>query len=435
MLYLPVLFFVLLGLAEFGRRQLGTVGESMVLLVLAAFVSTMAFSASYSPYGADMAAPTAFEALTMTCLAAAILALWQRQRGLLFGFVVVGYLARPTALLLVTLLAIAAVVTLAADVRRRVLRDTFLALLSCVGIFMLYEQWLIPNLTDGSAGYLSTSIIDRFNYIRFADLRRFEWVMIPGGGLPFLSLFAFRRQDPFTRMLALVVVMYFLFFLPPAFVALHHFVPVMVLPAVVYLRSFDTAGAMRLGAVGCAIGFALTLPVQTNADREQRALGRRMVFDLGSYGGAPGPHRQAIKAREVIFELFPANWDVPDADVERIGLAHSLLHYSMQYGTPLDEADYVIRPADIEAPSGFTEVGRRDGAVAYARDLGVLADDRRSAPGRGFGNPRFVVPRETLFYFIGVPGEACDLNLRAFVGRRRENLRHILARLTGRKSP
>jgi hypothetical protein len=413
-LYLPVVAFLLIGLAEHGRdRELDRTGEAMILLVLTGLVAVMAFSATYDAYSADVSAPTAFETLTLACLAGALLALWEGRRVTFFAFVILGYFARPTALMLVLLLGVVTVALYRGEERKRMLLDIGMGLSLCVVSALVYEKVYLQWASGGSMSYGSESVLFRYRYLRFFDLRRLLWVMIPGGFLGFLALFAFRRHDRFSRQLSAVVLLYFLAFFVPAFVALHHFVPVMVLPVVVLLRTAGEApGWLRhLALTGCVVGVLLSLPRSLHVDRSSRAIGARMAFGVGDYLGTPNEHRAALDARTAIFELFPATWDVDDRSRVLVGAPLPFLYYSARSGVSLDDADYAILPEAAAAPDGFSEAGRADGAVAYFRSRRVWEADLADTPPVEFGNPLFVLPRETLFWFMGVPAGAYDLHM------------------------
>lgn len=415
-LYLPLAAVVIMSLAEVGRRRLGPLEGGIVLAALAAYVAIMGFSATYDRYAADFSAPTAFETLTLLCLSAGLLALWERRTPTFLAFVALGYLARPTALMLVLLLGVSTLVVMGGDDRRRMLRDVAFALGVCVAAIVLYEKIYLDWASGGAMSYEADSVLHRYRYLRLFDARRFLWVMIPGGFLPFLSLFAWRRQDPLSRQLSVVLVLYFLSFFFPAFVALHHFVPVMVLPVVVLLRLAPDAaprGFTRVAFGSAVVGLALSLPWHYHVDRSSRELGSRFAFEVGQYGyeTSPAEHRAALDSRGAVFQLFPATWDVPDASVRRVGAALPFLHYSWRSGSALQHADYAIVPESEQAPGGFLEVGRARGAVAYARDPDQWEADLAAPPPVEFGNPIFVLPPETLFSFVGAPAGAYDVDL------------------------
>lgn len=412
-LYLPVAAFVLLGLAEHGRdRAVGRVGEATVLLVLAAFVSVMAFSATYDAYAADVSAPTAFETLTLVCLSGALLGLWQGHRAVFLSFVVLGYFARPTALMLVLLLGAVTPLVFRGAERRRVLLDLGLALGVCMLSVALYEKLYLQWASGGTMSYGSESVLFRYRYLTFLDPRRLLWVMIPAGFVAFLALFAFRPQDRFSRQLSGTLLLYFVAFSIPAFVALHHFVPVMVLPVVVLLRLVDDARPWlgRAALVGSIAGLLLALPHSTHVDHSSREIGARMAFEVGDYGGDPTAHRVALDARAAVFELFPATWDV-DASRIRVGASLPFLYYSDRAGVTLADADYAILPSGAPAPDDFELAGSADDADAYYRSRAAWERDLGDTPPTEFGNPLFVLRPETLFWFVGAPEGAYDLDM------------------------
>ena len=411
--YLPVLLSVLFALVEFGGRRLRRRDQFTILSVVSAFLAVMAYSATYDAYAADLSAPTAFETLTVTCLAGALLGLWERDRSMFFGFVALGYFARPTALLWIVFLGISCLITLDGDDRRRAVRDLATALGLCVAIAVLYERFFLGWASEGGAANVSGSVFSRYRYLSFLDVRRFLWVMIPGGFLPFAGLVAFRHMDRWSRQLSIVLLLYFINFFFPSFVALHHFAPVMVLPVVVLLR-MDTAGSAWMRRVApwtCAVGFFLAVPHHFHVDQSSRAIGYRTSYEVGEYLGAPLDHKEALTAREAMFELFPATWDVPDPSTERVGAGLPFLYYSARNQVRRTDANYLVLPKDSPAPRGFAFVGERRNAAAFVRDQGEWERDRSTPPPVEFGNPLFVLSPQTLFFFVGAPAGHYDLDL------------------------
>lgn len=414
-LYLPVVAMAFVALAQHGRREwLRWTDDAMILLVLAAYVAAMGYSASYDAYGADLAAPTAFETLTLLCLSGIVVALWQGRMGLMMGFVALGIFARPTALMLVLLLGVATLGFYRGQERARMLRQLAIAFGACVLIIILYEKVYLGMLVGAPPSTGSGSVLERYRFLRFTDLRRLLWVVIPTGILGFLSLFAFNKQDRFARQLSIALLLYFLAFFVPAFVALHHFVPVMALPIVVLIRMLHGAPSRLRGValVGCVAGLGLSVPHSLPVDRSTRAIGSRMAFEVGAYGDSPAGDSMALVGRYAVFDLFPPTWDVEPANVH-VGASMPFLYYSHRAGVEPSQADYLLLPEGVAGPAPFTSVGGRRGSVAWVRDSTVWEADLASPGITTFGNPIFRIGQETLFDFKGVPAGAYDFSMRS----------------------
>jgi hypothetical protein len=107
LLYLPVLFCLLIQVIEWRSPCiLGCAEEAALCLALAIYTVTMSYNASYDPYFADIAAPAAFETLTVICILATIYFLWNGRSGWFFFFALMSYLCRSTGLLMLGLLGV-----------------------------------------------------------------------------------------------------------------------------------------------------------------------------------------------------------------------------------------------------------------------------------------------------------------------------------------
>jgi len=282
-LYLPVLFAGLVALIEWrSPRRLRPVEEAVLVLGLAVYVVTMGYSASYDSYFADIAAPTTFDTLTVLCMVGAAYFLWTGQRAWFLLFAVLGYLARPTGLLFLALLGLGVAVSTRENLRSRLVQ-VGAAIGLCLVLFVAYEKVYVPWASAGAGvGYPTGSILARLQYLRLDDASRLVYAIVPAGILPALSLFGFRWHDPVGRSLAVVSVVYFLFFYVQAFIALHHFVPVMILPLVVFwrlvLRRQVSWWPVGTAAVSAALALWASLPHHFAVDRTMREIGRTTLY-------------------------------------------------------------------------------------------------------------------------------------------------------------
>jgi hypothetical protein len=420
-LYLPVLFAVLTDLVEWqSPRRLGALAEGTIVLALAAYVVTMVYSASYSAYSADASAPAAFETLTVVCIAATILCAWEGRTGWMLAFALMGYFARPTGMLVLGLLALGTVALAPGERRIQRLR-LGAAIAACLAAFVLYERIYMPHAAHGLAsGYATGSILDRLRFLTFTQARRALYLAVPGGVLPALAMLAWRRQDPFARQLTVFCALYFLFFYPQAFLALHHFVPVMILPIVVYWRlalSGDARWPVPAAAVAAAASLVLSLPRSFAVDRTMRAIGRATDYRLGDYLGDWAASRAALRNRRALRLLFRPEWEVADPSRELVSAPIGIVYYATRFPkTAADTVNYVAQPADAPPPAGFTLVGADGTTEAYVRDLDRWRRDRYSPPRTDYRARVYDIPRATLHRFIGIPAGAYQVDLRALPG-------------------
>lgn len=414
LLYLPVLFAVIIGLIEHrSPRRLGAPAEATIVLALAVYVVTMVFSASYTPYSADAAAPAAFETLTVLCVAATILFAWEGRSGWMLAFAVLAYFARPTGLQMLGLLAVGTVALAPADRRAQLIR-LGAAIAACLTAGLLYERLFLAPALPGIAIDTSGSILERIRYLNFIDVRRVLFLVIPAGILPALALLAWRRQDPLARQLTLCCVFYFLFFYAQAFIALHHFVPVMILPVVVYWRIALTGDArwpVGAAALAGALSLVLSLPRSFALDRSTRAIGRATDVRVGNLNGDWAAYTEALHARVGVRSLFRPEWEVADASRERVGDAMGVLYYASQARRAADTVNYVIQSEGAAPPAGFSPVATQPGLAIFVRDTARWRRDRETPPRTDYRAAAYDLPRSTLYRFIGIPARAYQVDL------------------------
>ena len=422
LLYLPVLFMAVLALIEWRSQRRLTLGEeSAVALALAIFVVTMGYSASYDPYSADLATPAAHDTLLLISLTGAVLFLWSSRPAWFLLFALMGYFVRPTGLLSILFLGMTGAIFLPRSELARVLAMTGLAALACLVAGFLYESYLHAAASGRPIAYAGGSLLERVRFLQFGDLRRAFFVAIPAGLIPSLALFYVRRQDPYARMLTAFTVLYFFFFYLQAFVALHHFAPAMILPIVVLWRIVLQGPSRRwlkpAVYAAAAVCLVLSLPRSFEVLRAYRVIGSSISFAIGSYEGDYSSYRSAIEARTLIFDLFPAEWDVRDPAIEFVGAPTSMMRYS--FVRDGGDVNYVVQPPAEKIPAGFTRVAGDERGSVSVRDTARWRRERFSPPRTDYRSPVYDIPRETLFEFVGRPARNYDVNLRRlpFLGR------------------
>ncbi|MBV7327901.1 hypothetical protein KFU94_06505 [Chloroflexi bacterium TSY] len=204
LLYLPVLFCLTLQMIEWkSPRKLGFAEEAVLFLAFSIVLVTLGYNASYDPYFADLAAPTAFEIFTALTIAATIYFLWSGQIGWFLFFALVSYLGRPTGLLALGFLA-CIIFVFFAERRRKLLTYIATAIGICLLVTILYDRIYIPSLI-GTAdfGYPFGSVLRRIRFLTFDDWSRIGFVLLPVGILPLGAIFAWRWQDSLAWLVSL----------------------------------------------------------------------------------------------------------------------------------------------------------------------------------------------------------------------------------------
>ncbi len=416
LLYLPLLLAVLIELIEErSPRRLRSFEEFALALAVASFATTLAMNSSYDPYMADIAAPAAVELLTVVSISAFLLFLWRRETIWFVGFVVLAYFTRPSAPLVLLLLT-AVTLALRPGEWRGLVGRVGLALGACILVNIAYEIVYVPWASGGmEAGYRGGSILRRLQFLEFGDVQRLLFVIVPSGFLPAAALFAIRRQDHWARTLTLLCLAYFAFFYVQAFIALHHFAPVMILPAVVLwriaLRSQKPRFIAPAAAAGALAGLLLALPSEPGIYRSVRTIGARMTYRIGDYFSTYPRFRGASDGRRILVHLFRGPHEIPDPATELSLSNLTLVYYAARFGPDPAKADYVAQPMEAAPPPGFFHVATADGRSVFVRDSTIWHRDRHTAPKVDFGSPLYRLPQNTLFNYRGIRAQHYDFNL------------------------
>ena len=426
-LYLPLLLAAVLALAELGAaRRLCRLEEGVLVVALAAFLVTMAYSDTYHLYSADLASPANIDILATALMVATLGFLFGGETGWFLLTALFTYFTRPTALPLLGF-AFIAVALGVREGRHGLLLRIAAALALCLVAGLVFDK-VLPRLMGVAFAQDAASLGGRIRFLRFDDVRRVLFVVIPCGILPALALGAWKRQDAIARVVTLVAAQYFLFFYVLAFVALHHFAPVMVLPLVVYWRVVlaQSRRGWLTGAAyaAAAVALWLSLPRTFAVDRSIRAIGRQTVWRVGDYDGAYQDYRAAFRHKNLLDTLFlPFNLN-PDPSRNRLGTPWAQIHYSRRPAVPDSLTNYLGQPRTDPAPAGFTQVAGDSAVAVYVRDQARWLRDRSSPPTTVFRSPLYDIPRETLFSFWGRRAGGQYLDVKA-----------VLFRLMGRPAP
>lgn len=419
LLEIPLLFIGLLGLAEIGLpRRAGILEEIGLVLGLLAYVLAMGYSASYHPYSADLAAPGASDTLPVLCLVGLVYFLWRGELVPLLFYAVAGYFARPTGLVFVVLVGGSAFFAYRKDRERRndFARRAMAALGVCLVAMAAYRYVLLPASGQSASPGGTFAQLTRFAFVTIDDVDRLGYWLIPSGILPGFVLALPRWHDRLGRALAVVVAAYFVLVYLPAFVALHHFAPLMVLPLAIFWRGVARRrGAWWLrvvGIVGLAGSIWLSLPRSFHVDRSLRSVGEATIWRIGgSWSAGDEAYRRAAAHREIVHLFFPPDYLVADPYAERGVTPGAVVFYATRPGGPPPDArNYFVVRESVSPPGGYTAVGSDAGGVAYVRDMERWNRDRRPPLAADFRSTFLRVPRETMFRHLGVPARNYSLS-------------------------
>lgn len=391
-------------LAECGVDAGNKLRRSARMLIWGAlliYTIVLAYSATYSPYSADLAMPAPQDTLFVALFAACAVAFAMDETAWMFVFGLLSYIALPSGLVLLAMLGAAALVVWRPVPRHRVI------VLGAVIIVCVLLGALTPHVLH-QAGfpqpgneYSDNSLIGRLTLVQFTDWRRILYIVVPCGIAPAAAIFMLKRQDSLARTIALVTVGYFLFTYLQAYAKLHYYVPSMLLPVALYWRMAPTEGAggrnWDIAAfAGLCGAMILALP--------RRAAPLTRFRDIASsiQVRVPGYERSAnaeFRASDAIELIFPQDWD---RNVPLImGGSPLMWNYYLQHdtGAPTASANYVVQSDSDAVPAGFHVIGHRNGFVALARSDSLLAIDRARRLPVDPGSPLFRMAPGILFNY------------------------------------
>jgi len=419
LLGLPVVLAGLVALGEWcSPRTLRALELTAVAAALGGLLRVMTYSAGYNPYVCEIASPGAYEMTLMAAICGGLLCLVDERRWGLVAACLVAHLARPSGLLVFGLAALACAVVGGAERGPR-LRRLLPALAACLAVSWLHETFYAPAVIgDAALSYDAGSAVDRLRYLTFSDPGRLAFLVVPCGVLPALALLAWRRQDELARILTLVCADYLALLAVVAFVSLHHFTPVMVLPVVVLWRLVlagrtpPSAVTTPAALVGCALAAVLAWPPHTEVHRSLRELGARIADARPD----PGEGLPAVVERAVAIEaLLPTEGPAVDPARTFVASPACLAHYA-SLGPPTAATRFLFQPASRADPLGWRRALERDGAALLVR----AAEGRRPRaprpPRTDFAAPLLALPRDVLHRHRGVPNGRYDLDLFAWLG-------------------
>jgi hypothetical protein len=399
LLFLGVLQAATVAFAERRRGRLDGTVHALIAMGLVSYALVMCYSATYDPYGADVALPATQDTLLIALFLIAVVAQLQGESFLEAGATFGMLLCSPNGLPL-------AVVWLAARafVARQppwpALGRSLAILVACMVL-----SSLVPTIV-GALGlplpgqqHSATNLLRRFGHIEPLDLRRFLFLFVPCGIYPIAALLDLRRSASDSQAMLLTSFGIFAIYYPLATLSLHYFAPAMVLP----LAAFWSGGhrgdwrsrpGVRLVLVGLALlAVGLNLPTGTALYDATRELGERI--DVSGASGLDANEPRAHRASLALRLLFPGSAfiGVPD---ERLGLSAPTMRYYAERA-PSGEKHYALVDPGGSAPEGFTEIGRHPDATVYIASRERWERDQRMRPARSLGRGIYIFSRDHLF--------------------------------------
>ena len=394
------LYAGLLGIIQYGREQAVGLAERWLLWVgLFVFSVVMAFSSTYEPYVADIALPAMADILEMALLCGFILMFLQGKLGWMALLLVLAYGGYPHCVPVAGLWLLASA-ALIRPLPVRALVVTALVLVGLVGFDAVAPAlFQALHLTPPGVEHGNASLVERILHPQWRQLRRIGWVVVPAGILPALAIGAWRWQDRVARCLTVVTVGEFLFFYFQWRVALHYFIPAMVLPLAVFWR-MDILFTTRLRnlalgatAAGGLLALVLSWPSSLKPMTTTRLVGSSIEDRIGGYDRSDA---KALARTELLHRLFPRMYEqrVPDRAYGGSPLAW---YFYANRPRGAQKVNYVMQTATDVAPAGASLVASEDGVSLYVLDQKVWAEHLALRPPLSAANPVYLVPKFTLF--------------------------------------
>lgn len=378
--------------------------EAGLALSIVAYLLAMAFSASYSPYSADLALPATQDTLLMIVFLAALVAAAERETVWLVACAFLTYVSLPSGLLLLAFWLGARFLVERPIPWRELVRGGGSLVAAVVLAAVVGRVAVALGSAPPGGEYGIVGILKYFAFVQFTDWTRLSYAAIPAGLFPVGVLVFFRRQDALARTLAVVTAAYFGFFYFQAHISLHHFVPAMVLPMAVAWRMVHTPSGVSLGRAWAPLGFVAVLLAfpwgRTAIHRDGREVGSAVLVRIEGYASTEAA---PMRASTTLDRLFPYDW-VATVPATYGGSPLVWNHYARHGGDPEANTNYIVQSRDMPLPAGFMVAGADStGAVVLVRDEGTLARDRARRPATPAGSRVLDVPRGVLFHGVPLP--------------------------------
>lgn len=371
-------------------------GRSMIAMIwvgLVPYLLAMAFSATYSPYHADLALPAVQDTLLIASLLGFIHAMVRRERGWAIAFGAMLYTGLPNGTLLIGAWLVAELLV----VRPRPWRVAgglvlLLMLLGLAGAMAPLLLRLGGAPVPGTEYGAGRALHDVLTLAPF-DAQRIGYLLIGAGIFPALLLGWWHRQDDVARRVTLVTIGYFGFFFLQARIALHHFAPAMILPLIVAVRLQPADRTIRRGhlaawAVAAAIAIVLSAPREFRVVTASRQVGATITQQVGSYAASDPA---VFAAAEWLRDVFPPEWDRSVPAGRYGGSPLAWLRYA-RTGAISDSTVYLL-----ERDSTATAGGLRTGSRLVILDSARMRRQQALHPPADAVAAVYAVPRDVLF--------------------------------------
>jgi hypothetical protein len=400
-LYLGLLHAVIVTTAMSGLKQrLGLAGHFLISLGIISFGLVMSYSATYDPYSADIALPATQDTLLLVCFLGVIAGFLREKPWWVFVFAVLTLLTSPNGALLLGGWFIGVIIAY----RKRPWRMIWLYIICLIAGVGLTS--LLPHVLEGlglpvpGKEHNPGALLSKFDYLLIDDFRRFAFLLIPCGIYPVIAILNWRNADDASRALIVVTLAVFFMYYLIAFVSLHYFVAVMVLPVVVFWRQYQARSrelplaATVVCLVAVSVSIAAALPASTAIYTAAREIGESI--DVSALRGYEKMDAGVFQSSELLGNLFKkdSHHEVPDKSYGGSPLAWS--YYAHRSNGRDTRKNYYLQPG-TEPPTGTTLITANETASVYVKDLARWEAQQALHPVGSQGPAIYSISRDILF--------------------------------------
>ncbi|HYN81246.1 MAG TPA: hypothetical protein VES88_07065 [Gemmatimonadaceae bacterium] len=398
-LYLVALYCSIVALAEVRLRRLSALALWLIALGLSVYATTMAFSATYSPYWADIAMPATQDTLMMVVFFTYILFFLTAHSKWMALAQLLVFVSLPSGQLLIGLWLLAAWLRIRPRPSRAIL-ESGAVLIAC-----LAASTVVPRLLDAfglptpggeyGIGYL----VRTYSSLALTEWGRVLFMVVPAGILPAIAMFAWRRHDEVGQALVIVCIGYFIINYVQGYTSLHHFVPSMLLPLVVFWRAAEQPGWQRPAlmtavAASSLVALALSLPRNARPHLVSRDIGLTIEDRVRGYDrSAPETFRRG----KLLSRVFPYDWDRRVPKESFGGSPPTWIYYANHRPPSAAPPNYVLQKPTDPRPAGMKLIALDSLGALYGRSDVLHALNLAQRPPAPGGSPIYDVPRDVLF--------------------------------------
>jgi hypothetical protein len=398
-LELAVLFCAIVAVAEQGRAPLSRAARWLIAFSLVVYAVTMAFSATYSPYSADIALPATQDTLLVAMFLAYVFFFIEKRSWWMALAMVLTTLSLPSGLMLILLWLVAVMFTQPRPwpLAVRSLITVAICLVSAAVLARALPAFGVPG---PGAEYGVRGLLRYFAFLQFTDWRRFLYVIVPGGVIPAVALLAWKRHDAVGRPLALVALAYFGLFFIQANVALHHFVAAMLLPIPVLWRWADGVNrkyrpaSLAAIAVGASTSLVLSLPRSARPETTSRKIGSSIEDRTAGYERSDP---RSLRRGELFATLFPLGWDASVPERSFGGSPLVWMYYAHHRPSTASPPNYILQSIAAPPPGDTRLLASSSDAALYVRSDSIWKGHLAVRPPTPAGSPIYEVSRATMF--------------------------------------